>query len=206
MGEGNAVRVGTKSVLFGAHAFWFHPYVVWRAFRRLYGRQPIFWEAVAILVHDLGYWGKPNMDGPEGETHPEGGARIIHWLYTKLHRSKCEWAASHWACWTKYHSRYYAHLHNAKPTELCWADKASIWFEPEWFYLFRTRLSGELLEYRLNAHKCIPLVFPDRCWLHWYKDKVVVQVRDRIPARRGHHEDENISESPMPDIVKTLLQ
>lgn len=190
------MRVGTKSVLFGAHAFWFHPYVVWRAFRRLYGRQPTFWEAVCILAHDLGYWGKPNMDGPEGETHPEGGARLVAWLYKKLHFSRCDWAASHWYCWTVYHSRYYAHKHNANPSDLCWADKASIWFEPEWFYLLRVRLSGEQLEFRLNATKCIPLWLPDRCWLHWYKNKVIAQVSARTPAKQGHHLDEKCQEIP----------
>ena len=32
-------------------------------------------------MHDLGYWGKPNMDGTEGETHPEFGAKVMHFLF-----------------------------------------------------------------------------------------------------------------------------
>ena len=70
------MRVGTKSVLFGAHCFFLHPWFVAAAWWRLYGFpwDPRLW--VAFFVHDIGYLGKPNMDGPEGESHPELGARI----------------------------------------------------------------------------------------------------------------------------------
>ena len=72
------MRVGTKSVLFGAHAFWLHPWVVAAAWWKLYGFpwDPRLW--VAFFVHDLGYWGKPNMDGPEGERHVEWGAQYMY--------------------------------------------------------------------------------------------------------------------------------
>ncbi|MFP3947126.1 MAG: hypothetical protein ACLFWG_00215 [Longimicrobiales bacterium] len=71
------MRVGTRSVLFGVHAFWMHPFFVARAWWKLYGFpwDPRLW--VAFFVHDLGYWGKPNMDGPEGERHPELGATLV---------------------------------------------------------------------------------------------------------------------------------
>ena len=36
---------------------------------------------VAFFVHDIGYLGKPNMDGPEGERHVEVGARIMSFLF-----------------------------------------------------------------------------------------------------------------------------
>jgi len=72
------LRVGTKSVLFGAHCFLIHPVFVLIAWIRLYGFpvDPRIW--IAFFVHDLGYLGKPNMDGKEGETHPELGARIMN--------------------------------------------------------------------------------------------------------------------------------
>jgi hypothetical protein len=78
------VKIGTKSVLFGAHAFWFHPFFVARAWYHLYGFpfDPRLW--VAFFVHDIGYLGKPNMDGPEGESHPEIGATIISWLFDRI--------------------------------------------------------------------------------------------------------------------------
>lgn len=71
------MNVGTKSVLFGAHAFYLHPFFIFRAWWKLYGFpwDPRLWLAFAI--HDLGYWGKPNMDGPEGETHPEWAAKVM---------------------------------------------------------------------------------------------------------------------------------
>lgn len=71
------MKVGTKSVLFGAHCFLLHPWFVARAWWKLYGFpfDPRLW--VAFFVHDLGYWGKPNMDGPEGEEHPRLGAAIL---------------------------------------------------------------------------------------------------------------------------------
>lgn len=74
------MRVGTKSVLFGAHQFLIHPCFVALAWWKLYGfpRQPWLW--VAFFVHDLGYWGKPEMDGEEGEQHPRWGAGVLYWL------------------------------------------------------------------------------------------------------------------------------
>ena len=69
------MTVGTKSVLFGAHQFLIHPWFVAWGWWTLYGfpLDPRLW--VAFFVHDLGYIGKPNMDGPEGETHPLLGAK-----------------------------------------------------------------------------------------------------------------------------------
>jgi hypothetical protein len=75
------MKVGTKSVLFGAHCFFLHPIFVAIAWIKLYGFpfDPRIW--IAFFVHDLGYWGKPNMDGPEGETHVELGGKIMHFLF-----------------------------------------------------------------------------------------------------------------------------
>lgn len=74
------MKIGTKSLLYGAHAFWLHPIFVTWAWIKLYGFpwQPWLW--IAFVVHDWGYWGMPNMDGPEGEEHPRTGARILNWL------------------------------------------------------------------------------------------------------------------------------
>ena len=72
------MKIGTKSVLFGAHCFLIHPIFVALAWIKLYGFpfDPRIW--IAFFVHDLGYIGKPNMDGVEGETHVELGANIMH--------------------------------------------------------------------------------------------------------------------------------
>ena len=71
------MKIGTKSVLFGYHAFWLHPFFVAEGWRRLYGFpfDPKLWAA--FLLHDIGYLGKPNMDGKEGEAHPEMGAGMV---------------------------------------------------------------------------------------------------------------------------------
>lgn len=73
--------MGTKSLLYGFHCFFIHPFFVALGWWSAYGFpwDPRLW--VCFLVHDWGYWGKPNMDGPEGETHPELGAAIVHWLF-----------------------------------------------------------------------------------------------------------------------------
>src|SRR5258708_5910867 len=75
------MTIGTKSILFGAHQFLIHPWFVAAAWWKLYGFpfDPRLW--VAFFVHDLGYWGKPNMDGAEGETHVELGANIMSALF-----------------------------------------------------------------------------------------------------------------------------
>ena len=75
------MRVGTKSVLYGAHAFYLHPWFVAWAWWKLFGFpwDPRLW--VAFFVHDLGYWGCPDMDGDQGEAHPFFGARVMSYLF-----------------------------------------------------------------------------------------------------------------------------
>jgi len=70
------MKVGTKSVLFGAHCFFLHPWFVAAAWWKLYGFPFDLRLWVAFFCHDLGYLGKPNMDGPEGETHPESSSGV----------------------------------------------------------------------------------------------------------------------------------
>ena len=72
------MKIGTKSVLYGAHCFLIHPWFVMFAWWKLYGFPNDIRLWVAFFVHDLGYIGKINMDGIEGETHVELGARIMH--------------------------------------------------------------------------------------------------------------------------------
>lgn len=131
------MKIGTKSLLYGAHCFFIHPMFVFMAWWRLYGfpYDPRLW--VAFVVHDWGYWGKPNMDGPEGESHVELGAKIMGKLFGPT-----------WADFTRYHSRFYARKDGAKPSKLCYADKLATWYEWPLFYLLRATLTGEIKEYR----------------------------------------------------------
>lgn len=141
------MKIGTKSVLFGVHCFVIHPLIVAWAWFTLYGFRrvrdayvttslldPRLWAA--FIVHDLGYVGKPNMDGPEGETHPEWGA----WLLGELFGGA-------WYNFSRFHSRYLAKRAGMAPSALCMADKRAIVVEPTWLYLPRARATGELAEF-----------------------------------------------------------
>lgn len=148
------MKVGTKSLLFGVHQFIWHPITVYLAWCKLYGR-PNMKETICILIHDWGYWSKPNMDGEEGEQHPELGASIARKFLGVQYYKLC-----------LYHSRHYARNSNEQPSRLCWADKLSIIYEPSWFYLFRAKLSGELIEYRKTSTTAgfTPLTKTDKEW------------------------------------------
>lgn len=150
------MTVGTKSVLFGAHAFWLHPFFVAAAWWKLYGFP---WDArlwVAFFVHDLGYWGKPNMDGPEGEAHPEWAARrMARWFDVYEDRVVMLEARGHepreavgpWGTFCLMHSRFYAKQAGLQPSRLCPADKLAVALEPWWLYLPRVMATGEIREY-----------------------------------------------------------
>ncbi len=135
------MKIGTKSILFGAHCFLIHPVFVLIAWIKFYGFpwDPRLW--IAFFVHDLGYWGKPNMDGPEGETHPELGARIMGIF------------GESWANFTRYHSKSYAKRNGVHYSKLCVADKLAASLEPDWLYLPRVKWSGEFYEYMSMAIK-----------------------------------------------------
>lgn len=134
------MTIGTKSVLYGAHCFLLHPWFVAYAWWTLYGFpfDPRLW--FAFCVHDLGYIGKPNMDGPEGETHPRFGAEIMRALFGR-----------DWYYFTLLHSRYYAKSLAMQPSRLCIADKLALALTPAWLYLPMVRATGEVDEYMAHA-------------------------------------------------------
>lgn len=153
------MKIGTKSVLYGAHCFFIHPIFVMIAWWKLYGFPNKIQYWIAFIVHDLGYWGKPNMDGEEGETHVELGAKIMWYLFDD---NSYKYVASSYDCFDKvptgtwhdfslYHSRFYAKKDKASYSKLCVADKLAICIEPMWLYLFRVNLTGEVHEYMAKA-------------------------------------------------------
>ena len=190
------MKVGTKSVLFGAHFFLTHWIFVAMGWYRLYGfkrvrigfmergvgpvaRYPItasLWDWrlwVVFLIHDLGYWGKPNMDGDEGETHPE-------WACRKLNG----WFGAPWGTFSLYHSRFYAKKAGQPVSALCYADKLAIAFEPSWFYLPRVRLTGEIKEYLKMAAVNSAGVVSAESQLIWHKG-----VQDYVKKWVEEHKD-----------------
>lgn len=158
------MNIGTKSVLFGVHQFLWHPWTVGLAWRRLYQVWPTWREWFCIFVHDLGYWGKPNIDGPEGREHPVFGANLASDL---LDRN----GSQGYFDFTLFHSREYAKANWREPSPLCWADKYSVLCEWRWFYLLRARLSGEIREFKGNAPEHVRPE-SDKFWLNWYRTKV----------------------------------
>jgi len=138
------MKIGTKSILIGEHQFLLHPLFVLRGWLKLYGR-PSWRELVAIVVHDWGYWGCPNMDGPEGEQHPVRGARIAYRL-----------AGEDAADQVLRHSRFICRQARLDPSKLCFADKHASAYMPTWLWVLLGKLSGEIDEYI-----CHPKYDPD---------------------------------------------
>ncbi|MDQ2947929.1 MAG: hypothetical protein M3Y27_18685 [Acidobacteriota bacterium] len=130
------MKIGTRSVLFGAHQFLLHPVFLAFAWRKLYGFP---WDLrlwAAFFVHDLGYLGSGDMDGSEGEKHVELGAHIMRTLF-----------GNSWGEFCGRHSRYYARSRGLTVSRLCVADKLAFVLTPNWLYLPMTRATGEIFEY-----------------------------------------------------------
>jgi hypothetical protein len=175
------IPIGARSVIAGAHAFWLHPFFVLAAWIELYGIPIDPRIYISIFLHDIGYVFCRDIDGTEGERHPELAARIMGRLFGK------EW---HDLC--LYHSRHYAKMAGAKPSRLCFADKLSFCYQIKPLYLFMTMLTGELEEYLgnakywnkgeyVNADKQIPASV-------WYDD-LVVWIKKYIEKHKDGAED-----------------
>lgn len=130
------MKIGSKSLLLGAHQFVIHPIMLFVAWCKLFGFpfDPRLW--IAFIVHDLGYWGKPNMDGEEGETHPELGGRLMNFLF-----------GPKWGNFTLLHSASYAKKFDQQISQLWAADKMATIIVPRGLYLFLVKLTGEIHEY-----------------------------------------------------------
>ena len=168
------MRIGTKSLLFGAHQFVLHPFFLAIAWRKLYGSfptDPRIW--LAFVVHDWGYWGCPNMDGDEGKLHPWRAARwFTSWFDRRVPVldsetvNPGEFFEAHgiravmdsrtgleaevlgpWGRFCLFHSRSLARRYGEDVSPLCAPDKIASFMMPRWIYLTGTRWSGELAEY-----------------------------------------------------------
>lgn len=203
------MQLGTKSVLFGVHNVVIHPITVALAWRDLYGRWPHLYEWIAIILHDIGYWGKPNMDGEEGRSHPYLGAKwtgivvgvlstfkvlVIllarRWLTGRLTFRECAFNAKEIGIaigaaaynFSLCHSSNLAKNIGKEPSPLCWADKLAVLYDPKWLYLFRACASGEINEYTANAPEWISQTNrPRRVWYRWYLSKAEEKARRNAP-------------------------
>jgi hypothetical protein len=134
------LSIGTRSLLYGGHQFILHPIAVAAAYWKLYGPILDLRVWIAIVIHDWGYWGLPEMDGPIGDRHPEWAARKMF-----------KWFGGYWGSFTLYHSRFLAKQDGRGISRLCVADKFSHCLFPPKIYLFIISLTGELEEYMGRA-------------------------------------------------------
>lgn len=196
------MTMGTRTLLVGVHQFILHPLFVAIAWVKLYRRLPRWWEAICIAVHDIGYLGCPNIDGKEGERHPERGAILADKLCYILMRATLHSRASSTEralaagrlCLG--HSKTWAKRTGHSLSDLYPADKLSLVLEPWWLYLPRARLTGELREYRWQGHEYyqrtgrgVPPYASDRDWLAWLKElnceRVLTYRGFPVPAFRA---------------------
>lgn len=145
MNQRTTMPIGTKSLLFGVHAFWLHPFFVALSWWRIYSFpwDPRLW--VAFLVHDWGYWGSPEMDGLQGKMHPTTGGEIMRYLFGDA-----------WGDLCFYHSRHFAKMCHKAPSKLCAPDKLASALYPTWLYLTLGTLTGEINEY-MRPENCAVL-------------------------------------------------
>lgn len=165
------MKLGTKSLLFGVHAFWLHPFFVALAWWKLFGFRrvdigserisitpggrgfPLYtglwdWRLwLAFFVHDLGYWGCAAMDDADGERHPEFGGTLMG----QATFGDGPIARVAWEFFVRYHSRFFAKQEGAALSPLAYADKLSIAMTPAWVYLPLANLTGEIREYMSAA-------------------------------------------------------
>ena len=136
------MKVGTKSLLYGAHAWWHHPIILAIAWTKLYGIpwDPRLW--CCFFLHDIGYFGLDKMDDDVGECHPIVGASCIRRLF-----------GNQWGDFCLFHSRFMARRLGKPYSRLCVADKLAFVITPTILYLPCTWLSGELAEYRADRHR-----------------------------------------------------
>jgi len=138
------IKSGIILLLLGYHHFIWHPFTLYLAYRKYVGK-PSLPMMLCFIVHDLGYItiGRHDMD-TELDNHPEFGAKIMRKLY-----------GGYWGDMVLYHSRDYAKLYNTSPSLLCWVDKLSSEFEPLYFAIFRTWMSGELKTRNIKELECL---------------------------------------------------
>lgn len=196
------MQMGTRSVLFGAHQFILHPLFIACAWWKLYGFpwDPRLW--VAFFVHDLGYLGKPNMDGPEGESHPWFGAKFTSWLFDTSVVFPSRFAKTfgrlldlifgqdaygmNWYSLVLYHSRFIARKYDLpKVSKLCVADKLCIAITPAWLYLPMAKATGEIKEYMRLAKAWHGSGDDER---QWYAD-VQAYLRRWVEQHKDGRED-----------------
>jgi hypothetical protein len=182
------MKIGTKSMLMGVHAFWIHPWFVLAAWRRIYRTTPTWSEVVAIFFHDS-YWGLADIDGDEGKQHPRLGAKLARMFGGRRAQELA-----------LFHSRSFSFGADRNPSPLSAPDKFSFLLEPEWFYKFRATLSGELREFQNNAVEREGLKESESWYMH-YKRKTEAEFQNVIYLPLGNGEFAKVDSDAPPEIL-----
>lgn len=111
------------------------------------------------------------MDGKEGKLHPIRSARIMLRILKFFRAGRVNRFV--WTREVANHSRSLCCAAGVSPSVLCWADKLSMVYDPEWFYLLRATLSKEILEYRDNA---VPRIGRREKHSVWFRDLRAIMV------------------------------
>ena len=135
------MTLGTKTLLFGVHQIFIHPFMVALSWIILYKSLPSCQEFFCIFIHDWGYWGKKDLKGKEGDKHPELGAKIA----SKMLGEK-------WGKFILGHSTFYASRNEIGISKLMAPDKYWHCIVPFWFYASLSIPTGELKHYRKLNH------------------------------------------------------
>jgi hypothetical protein len=194
------MKMGTKSLLIGAHQFIWHPLTLFMAWVYLYREFPGWKECVCMFIHDWGYWGLDNMEGEGGEKHPYLGANLA-WIYLDRKQVVFDGYSPTVTIPTAslnktyfymclFHSRTLADKFKMKPSRLCRVDKLSAMFERWWIYLPRVWLSGEWREYRAEAAQSgvHPATTSDIEWFNWARERMIRKALNkdvRPPYKEG---------------------
>ncbi len=134
------MRIGTKSVLYGAHCAVVHPWFLAVAWWKLYG-----------FPWDIRLWfpSRCMISGTFQERHGRTAKGKHTWSLAP--ESWPSLFGESWGAFTAAHSRYWAKRNGRQFSRLCVADKLAFVLTPAWLYLPMARATGELSEYMLRA-------------------------------------------------------
>jgi hypothetical protein len=135
------MTLGTKTLLFGVHQVFIHPLLVTVAWVKLYRSFPSWREMFCIVIHDWGYWGKPDLKNADGDAHPELGAKIAGRVL-----------GPEWSDFILGHSSFYMVRKGVKQSKLFGPDKYWHCMIPLWLYKMLSVPSGEFKHYRELKH------------------------------------------------------
>ncbi len=124
------MKQGTVSVIFGCHSP-IHSLYVLKAWMKLYGKFPSWWELVCIFIHDWGHIGKNYLDDfEEKKKHWILGAEIARKLFGMKGYSFC---AGHCEYSKLPQSKLY------KADKLSWYKSSRLW--SYWYQIFEPKIS-----------------------------------------------------------------